>query len=148
MFKHILVPIDGGEHSDRAVASACDFAREAGARLTFYHAQPSFVGVYVSGEMMLNDPAIEAAFVARAKQQAEELLQRAAQAAARAGVAFETLTDECDRPHEGIIGAAQARACDLIFMASHGRRGVSALLLGSETQKVLTHCRVPVLVFR
>jgi nucleotide-binding universal stress UspA family protein len=75
-------------------------------------------------------------------------LRNAAQAAADAGVAAETLSSECASPYEGIIAAAENQACDLIFMASHGRRGASALLLGSETQKVLTHCRIPVLVYR
>ena len=58
------------------------------------------------------------------------------------------VTAACDTAHEGIIAAAEAHACDLIFMASHGRRGIGALLLGSETQKVLTHSKIPVLVHR
>jgi nucleotide-binding universal stress UspA family protein len=65
-----------------------------------------------------------------------------------AGVPCATRATETDAPHAGIIAAAESRRCDLIFMASHGRRGASALLLGSETQKVLTHCKIPVLVYR
>jgi len=63
-------------------------------------------------------------------------------------VVFEAITTECDEPDEGIIATAESCGCDLIFMASHGRRGARALMLGSETQKVLTHCKIPVLVTR
>lgn len=148
MFKNILVPIDGGDLSSQAVEAACDFAQGVGARLTFYHAKPTYIGGYVSGEMMMSDPRVEEAFVAQTNERAEALLARAAQAASRIGVGFETVSTASDLPHEGIIDAARSRGCDLIFMASHGRRGIGALLLGSETQKVLTHCGIPVLVYR
>ena len=69
-------------------------------------------------------------------------------AARDAGVAYDSLVVTSDRPHEAILDAAEARGCDLIFMASHGRRGISGFLLGSETNKVLTHSKVPVLVYR
>jgi len=148
MFKHLLVPIDGSELSAMAVKAACAFAAETGARITFYHAMPGLIPVYVSGDMIPNDPGIDAMFLASRDRQAEALVHAAETIAAAAGVAFDTIKEECDSPHEGIIDTATGRGCDLIFMASHGRRGMGALLLGSETQKVLTHCRIPVLVYR
>ena len=148
MFKNILVPIDGGELSDAAVKRACSFAREAGARLTFYHAKPGYYPAYVGGELVLADTVAEQAALSARDRRAEALLRVAARVAADADVACETLADESDSPYLGIVAAAEAGGCDLIFMASHGRRGASALLLGSETQKVLTHCKIPVLVYR
>lgn len=148
MFKHILVPVDGSELSKAAVVRACSFAREGGARLSFYYAKPAYFPSAIAGEALFDDAASYAAFSAAMDKLAETILRAAAQAASEAGVECETLSDECDSPHAGIIAAAEGQACDLIFMASHGRRGASALLLGSETQKVLTHCKIPVLVYR
>jgi len=148
MFKNILVPVDGSDLSNAAVKSACAFAREIAARLTFYYAKPGYFPAYVSGEVVIGDVGIDEAFFAAMDKQAETLLRNAAQAAADAGVAAETLSSEHDSAYQGIIAAAESKACDLIFMASHGRHGASALLLGSETQKVLTHCKIPVLVYR
>jgi len=148
MFKNILVPVDGSDLSNAAVIRACSFAREASARLTFYYAKPTYFPTAIAGEALYDDAASYDAFRAAMDKQAETILRAAAQAAADAGVAAETLSSECDSPHVGIIAAAEGQASDLIFMASHGRRGASALLLGSETQKVLTHCKIPVLVYR
>ncbi len=148
MFKNILVPVDGGELSDSAVAQACTFAREAGARLTFYYAKSAYFPTAVAGEMLFDNVATYETYRAAMDKQAEAILHRAAQTAAAEGGVAETLSSECDSPHEGIIAVAESKACDLIFMASHGRHGAGALLLGSETQKVLTHCKIPVLVFR
>ncbi len=148
MFKHILVPVDGGELSNSAVTRACSFAKEIGARLTFYHAKSAYFPTAIAGEALFDEMAAYDAFRATMNQRANMILSGASQAAAAVGVAAATLSSECDSPHEGIIAAAASEACDLIFMASHGRRGASALLLGSETQKVLTHCKTPVLVYR
>jgi len=148
MFKNILVPVDGSDLSNAAVKSACAFAREVAARLTFYYTKPGYFPAYISGEVVIGDVGVDEAFFAAMDKQAEAILRNAAQAAADAGVAAETLSSEHDAPYQGIIAAAESKACDLIFMASHGRHGASALLLGSETQKVLTHCKIPVLVYR
>lgn len=148
MFKKILVPIDGGEPSNAAIRAACAFAKESGARVIFYYAKPGYCPAYVSGEMVIGDFGIDEAFMAAMDKQAKALLAAAAQTASAMDVACETLSTECDTPYEGIIAAAEEQACDLIFMASHGRRGVSALLLGSETQRVLTHSKIPVLIYR
>ena len=138
MFKNILVPVDGSELSNAAVKRACAFAKEAGARLTFYYAKPDYFPAYISGEVVLGDAAVDEALFAAMEKQADVILRDAAQAASDAGVECETLSELCDSPHAGIIAAATRKACDLIFMASHGRRGASALLMGSETQKVLS----------
>jgi nucleotide-binding universal stress UspA family protein len=148
VFKNILVPVDGSELSSAAVRRACTFAIEAGARLTFYHAKPGYWPGYALGDVAIGDAYVDTAFLGALDKQAEDILAGAAQTASLAGVAFDTLSTDFDAPHEGIIAAAEDRGCDLIFMASHGRRGASALLLGSETQKVLTHCKIPVLVYR
>ncbi len=148
MFKTILVPVDGGELSNAAVVRACSFAGETGARLVFYFAKPVYFPSAIMGDALFDDMASYDAFRAAMDKQAETILSHASRAAADAGVASHTLSDECGTPHEGIVAAAESQACDLIFMASHGRRGASALLLGSETTKVLTHCKIPVLVYR
>ncbi len=148
MYKHILVPVDGGELTQKALAHACALAREAGARLTLYHAMPSAFPVFMGGESLVPDIGLDQDYRAAVERRAETVLDAAARTANEAGVAYETLRNDCDSPYEGIVAAAESRGCDLIVMASHGRRGASALLLGSETQKVLTHCTVPVLVYR
>lgn len=148
MYKHILVPVDGSEMSDAVVRAACEFARDAGARLTFYHAKPPYFPPVIAGEALFEDGTAYAAFRSGMDKQSQAILRGAMRTADAAGVACDILSEERDTPYQGIIAAAADKGCDLIFMASHGRRGMSALLLGSETQKVLTHCQVPVLVFR
>lgn len=147
MFKHLLVPTDGSSLSTNTVNKAIDFARETGARITFFFAKPEFpVSFY--GEGALIDPTTPAKFEEMATKQAEDILDACKGAAAAAGVSCDSLATTSDVPYEAIIEAAKLRGCDLVFMASHGRRGISALLLGSETQKVLTHSTIPVLVYR
>jgi nucleotide-binding universal stress UspA family protein len=148
MFRHILVPVEGSELSSGAAKRACAFAREVGARLTFYHAKPALLPALVSGEPVLGGMTAPEDLRAAWEGRAQAILEKAAQAAQDAGVSCATLSTESDSPYEGIIAAAESQGCDLIFMSSHGRRGASALLLGSETQKVLTHCKIPVLVYR
>jgi len=147
MFKHILVPTDGSALSTDTVQRAVAFAREAGARITFFYAKPDYPVAFY-GEGALIDPTTPEKFAAMAETQAGEILAAAQAIAAAAGVPSATASATSDIPYEAIIDAAAAGACDLIFMASHGRRGLSGLLLGSETQKVLTHSKVPVLVYR
>lgn len=147
MFKHLLVPTDGSELSDGAVERAVTFAREAGARITFFYAKPDFpVSFY--GEGALVNPTTPDKFAEMAEKQAQEILGKTVREAKASGVECDTVTAVCDTPYEAIIKVADERACDLIFMASHGRRGLTGLLLGSETQKVLTHSDIPVLVYR
>jgi nucleotide-binding universal stress UspA family protein len=148
MFKHLLVPVDGSELSQAALQQACSFAREAGARLTVYHAKPSYLPYGMATEGAFDLAGASEAYRTAMDKRDETILNRAKQAATEAGLAIDAISAECDEPYAGIVATAQSCSCDLIFMASHGRRGASALLLGSITQKVLTHCRIPVLVYR
>ncbi len=147
MFKHILVPTDGSALSDSTVARAVSFAKESGARITFFYAQPDFP-MPIYGEGALIDPATPEQFAKSAASEAEAILSKARGAAEASGVACDSDTAVNGVPYEAIIDAADRHGCDLIFMASHGRRGIAGLLLGSETQKVLTHSKTPVLVYR
>lgn len=147
MFKHILVPTDGSALSDSTVARAVSFAKETGARITFFYSQPDFP-MPIYGEGALIDPTTPEQFAKSAASEAEAILSKARGAAEAAGVACDSDTAVNEVPYEAIIDAADRHGCDLIFMASHGRRGISSLLLGSETNKVLTHSKIPVLVYR
>lgn len=147
MFKHILVPTDGSALSESTVARAVSFAREAGARIRFFYAQPDFP-MPIYGEGALIDPSTPEQFSRAAAAEAENILARAVDAAKAGGVDATGDTVVSEVPYEAIIEAAERAECDLIFMASHGRRGLSGFLLGSETQKVLTHSKIPVLVYR
>lgn len=147
MFRHILVPTDGSSLSQEAVGRAADLARETGARITLLHVRPQDPAVYL-GVGAIGSPHLGQELQARLDQAARDSLATAQVRVQAAGVSCEPVLLQGQRPWEGIIQAAQERGCDLILMASHGRRGVDALLLGSETQKVLTHSRIPVLVYR
>jgi nucleotide-binding universal stress UspA family protein len=147
MFKHILVPTDGSDLSRDTVSRAVTFAKEAGAKLTAFYAKPEYPVTYY-GEGVLIDPTTPEKFAELAEKQAQEVLSFATRLASENGVACTTLSATSDVPYEAIIDAANNNGCDLIFMASHGRRGISGMLLGSETHKVLTHSKIPVLVYR
>ncbi len=147
MFKHILVPTDGSALSTDTIKRAVAFAKEANAKITFFYAKPDYPVAFY-GEGALIDPSTPEKFAQMADKQAQEILDAAAQEAKAAGVSNATSSAVSDIPYEAIIDAASGAGCDLIFMASHGRRGISGMLLGSETQKVLTHSKTPVLVYR
>lgn len=147
MFKHILVPTDGSQLSTATVKRAVDFARETGARITFFYARPEYPVAFY-GEGALIDPTTPEKFAEMAEQQAREILGACEREAQAAGVPCAALAVTSDIPYEAIIAGARQTDCDLIFMASHGRRGLGGLLLGSETQKVLTHSTIPVLIYR
>ena len=100
------------------------------------------------GDGALIDPTTPEEFGKLTRVIAERNLKAAGEICAAAGVTTTTVTETSDVPYEVIISTAEQKACDLIFMASHGRRGITSLLLGSETQKVLTHSKIPVLVYR
>lgn len=147
MFKHILVPTDGSQLSGDTAKRAIEFARETSARITFFFAKPDYPVAFY-GEGALIDPTTPDKFAEMAEQQAREILMAHEASAKAAGVSCASVTSISDIPYEAIIAAAEKVGADLIFMASHGRRGISGLLLGSETQKVLTHSKIPVLVYR
>ena len=147
MFKHLLVPTDGSQLSSDTVKRAIAFARETRAKVTFFFAKPDYPVAFY-GEGALIDPTTPDKFAELADQQAKEILAAHEAAAKAEGVASASMSSVSDTPYEAIIAAAEESGADLIFMASHGRRGISGLLLGSETQKVLTHSKIPVLVYR
>ncbi len=147
MFKHILVPTDGSPLSYDTARRAVGFARETGAKITFFFAEPDYPVAFY-GEGALIDPTTPEKFAEIAEQQARDILGKAEALARDAGVECASTAQVSDVPYQAIIDAANKAGCDLIFMASHGRRGISGLLLGSETQKVLTHSTIPVLVYR
>jgi nucleotide-binding universal stress UspA family protein len=145
MYKHILIPTDGTELSRMAVKQGMALAKSLGAKVTVLTTFPTFHFVAVDPVLITATPAT---FRKDCEAAAERYLSAAADAAAAAGVACEGVHLEHDHPYEAIIDTAGARGCDLIFMASHGRKGVAAFVLGSETTKVLTHSKIPVLVCR
>jgi len=147
MFKHLLVPSDGSPLSQEAVRQAVRFAKEAGARITAFYAKPHApMPQYVEGIQI--DRALQEQYETIAEEQAQRILGYVEGLCRDSGVACTVAKSTNDSPYEAIIEAATANGCDLIFMASHGRRGISGFLLGSETNKVLTHSKIPVLVFR
>jgi nucleotide-binding universal stress UspA family protein len=145
MFKNILVPTDGSDLAAKAVEQAVLFAKEIGAKITAVTVTEPFHSLSVAPSQLEYTP-IE--YKRHAEDFAEKMLGMVSAAAKSAGVVCETLHVEHEHIYQAIIDAASARKCDLIVMASHGRRGVSAVVLGSETVKVLTHSKIPVLVYR
>jgi nucleotide-binding universal stress UspA family protein len=147
MFKHLLLPTDGSPLSLRAAKAAVRFARANGARITAFHAMPLY-HPDISGDYIPAGFVSLAEFTRQAGVRADKCLGQVKQLAGAAKVRCATVRASSDAPYAAIIQAAKANRCDLVFMASHGRRGIAGLLLGSETNKVLTHCKLPVLVYR
>jgi nucleotide-binding universal stress UspA family protein len=147
MFKHILIPTDGSEVAAKAIDAGVALAKEIGARITgFYAEEPRPMHLHVNGYQVEQDLAAE--LDRRSRDFAERSVARIAQAAGAAGVPFAGRIVKAGKPYEAIIQAAEKAECDVIFMASHGHRGLNGLLLGSVTNAVLTHSKIPVLVFR
>ena len=144
MFKRILVPTDGSDITSKAVDTAIGVTKALGARLYTISVKEPFPYSAIS-EMQPTPPQ---EFFDAQERIAATRVQGVREASAAAGITCEAHTVEALHPWEAIIDHAKRMECDLLVMASHGRRGVSALLLGSETQKVLTHSKVPVLVVR
>lgn len=146
-YSHLLVPSDGSELSQRAIAHAVSLASRLGARITFLHVQPH-VPLPVGGLGEALEPRLLEALMAASLKESDRILQAATSVAETAGVPARCERVPGDLPHRGILATAQRLGCDLIVMASHGRRGLSGLLLGSETQRVLVEAPCPVLVHR
>lgn len=146
MYRKILLPTNGSALCESAVKKGIDFARFVGASVVGFHAIPA-TSYLIYTEAGPSDVLAEQ-FEKDAMARGEKLVEAVQSQAQAAGVDCDTLLLTNDHPWEAIIEAANTKGCDLIFMASHGRRGLSALLLGSETARVLTHTSVPVLVYR
>ena len=147
MYKHILIPTDGSKLSEKAIAAGIEFARSVHARVTGFTAVPEYQ-VPSEVELMSGHGISPTDYERDAKKLAEIALQPIAERARAAGVDYDAEFTQSDHPHEAIVRAALRHGCDLIFMASHGRRGISALIHPSETQGVLTHSMIPALVYR
>ncbi|HVL09165.1 MAG TPA: universal stress protein [Burkholderiaceae bacterium] len=145
MLRHILVATDGSSLSTHAVRKAVTLASKLGARMTALHVTPPFHVLTFVPEQLEDT---EAQYLEHARNRAATILADVTEAARAADVPCEVVTLAHEHPYEAIISTAQAKDCDMIAMASHGRRGIQATIIGSETQKVLTHSKLPVLVFR
>ncbi len=145
MFKHILLPTDGSDLSRKAVLYGVQLAKECKCRVTGLTLVEPYHVAAMDAVLVTVD---EGEYEAESRRMAERALEQVSMAADAAGVPCDTIHEVHEHPYRAIIDAAHAKACDLIVMASHGRRGIAALLLGSETVKVLTHSTIPVLVYR
>lgn len=145
LYTHLLVPTDGSAVAAKAFQAAVTFAAESGAKVTGYYAIEDMnmhhVGAHLTKELIDE-------FERRAHEAAEQHVEEIGKVAKAAGVQFDSIVSKVTRPHEGIIEAAKKCGADIIFMASHGHRGLTSLVVGSVTQKVLSHSTIPVLVFR
>lgn len=145
MFKTILVPTDGSELAEKAVLAAVDFAKACGGKIIGLAVAQSYPYSPLAEPTFLPDPAV---FEKGMLEIAENHVARVKAAALKAGVPCETLASLSLDPASEIIETASKHGCDIVFMASHGQRGIQRLILGSVTQKVLARSTVPVLVFR
>lgn len=148
MFKHILLPTDGSKLFDRAVQRGIELANALGARVTSVHVIPEFRMMADESFVLPTSAELKRRYDQQAKARPEKMLDNIGERAKAAGVKYERVAVSGDVPYEHIIETAQKRKCDLIMTASHGRRGISGSPLGSETAKVLTHSKIPVLVVR
>jgi len=145
MYTNILIPTDGSELAGKAVQHGIALAKRIGAKATALIVLPPF-HIFTTDAQMIEDTPAQ--YQARMQKHAENILGAVARVAQAAGVACEMIHVEHENPYRAIIDTAGSEGCDLIVMASHGRHGISAIVLGSETVKVLTHSKIPVLVHR
>ena len=140
MFKHILISTDGSPVSSKAAKAGIALALRLGAKVTAYCALDEWQPIYVEG-YSFNQEELDG-FDKRSREAAQKRVDAIGRMAKAAGVPFTSVVAKALTPYEGIIAAAKKRKCDVIFMASHGRRGLSKLIMGSVTQKVLAHSRI------
>jgi nucleotide-binding universal stress UspA family protein len=145
MYGHMLIPTDGSDLSNKAIRHGLALAKAANGRVTAITVSSPFHTFAVEPAMVSDTPE---SYAKRVAETTAKYLGVVKDAAASAGIACDAIHVEHAHPYEAIIDTAKKKGCDLIVMASHGRRGVSAIVLGSETVKVLTHSTIPVLVYR
>jgi len=147
MFKHILVPTDGSSLSERTAQQAIKVAKALGAKITAVHVMGGYDIMLANEYLGTPDiPDLRQRFAQEMAAQAKQILSPVKKAAVEAGVECDTVVATSDSIYEMIMKQAGQSGCDLIMMASHGKKGLNGVLLGSETQKVLTHSKIPVLV--
>lgn len=147
MFKHILIPTDNSPLSKKAIKAAVAFAKVQHAKITGFYASERYE-IVAYGEYFPSDLVSRVEWDKQAQKTAEKFLSVIEKEAKAAGVTCNTYHLSALAPWEGIIEAAKKKKCDLIFMASHGRTGLSGLLLGNQAAKVLAHSSIPVLVYK
>jgi nucleotide-binding universal stress UspA family protein len=147
-YRHILVPTDGSKLSERAVRTAAQLARVLGSRLTAIYVVPEGVPTLFGGDKLYGSGVLGRRYKEMMRSQATRALAVVERHAGTAGIACASVRSIAPQPWLAILRAAAANRCDLIVMASHGREGLPALALGSQTTKVLAHSRIPVLVCR
>ncbi|HYD61232.1 MAG TPA: universal stress protein [Noviherbaspirillum sp.] len=145
MFKTILVPTDGSPLSDRAINAAVEFAKETGGSLVGLSVAEPYPFSPLSGNTFSDD---RMRYEDKARDIAKEYVRKIAAAANVLGVPCKTVVAQSFSPSDEIVATAERLACDAIFMATHGRKGLNRLFVGSETQKVLVNTTIPVMVFR
>ncbi len=149
MFKHILFPTDGSPHSGAALTKAAMLAKLLGSKLTAMHVTGAYHPVYESeGFLMPEMKMLRKRFDEEETARATKILDEVKKLAGGIGAACDSVIVTSDVPYRAIIEQAGKSGCDMIVMASHGRKGLDAVLMGSVTQQVLTHSKVPVLVCR
>ena len=146
MFKHILIPTDGSPVSNKAAKAGIALAHALRAKVTAYSALEELQFTYAEG-FTFDQKTIDG-YEQGARKAGQKSVDAIGKMAKAAGVSFASVVTKAYAPYEGIINAARKQKCDVIFMASHGRRGFSKLIMGSVTQKVLTHSKIPVVVYR
>jgi len=142
MYRHILIPTDGSELAEHGVAHGLALAKSLAAKISVIFVVEPF------SELTGRFLEVVATYAELRREQAASVLSSAANAAKEAGLSCELIQVEHEQPHQAIIAAAEEKGCDLIVMSSHGRSGLSKLLMGSVTNKVLAHTKTPVLVCR
>ena len=147
MFKHILIATDGSPLANKAAKAGIALASALGVKVTAYCALEMLQSIYYADGYAFDQAMIDG-FEEGARKAGQKHVDAIGKMAKAAGVPCASLVTNVVSAYEGIIDAAKKRKCDVIFMASHGRRGLSKLMMGSVTQKVLTHSRIPVVVYR
>ena len=148
MFKHILLPTDGSKLADRAIIHGMNLAKALGAKVTLLSVVPEFRMIADESFVMPMSMQAKQRYEKEATVLAEKKLAAISVRVSKAGLQCASVVVSSDLPYQQIIEVARKRKCDVVVMASHGRRGLTGLLLGSETTKVLTHSKIPVLVVR
>ena len=148
MYKHILLPTDGSKLSMKAIKQGVQLAKSLRAKVTAINVMPEYEMVMDETFVTPDIGSFQQQFDAESKKRAKKILERVKTEAAAAKVACEGVAVVSRAPYDAIIRQAKKSRCDLVVMASHGRKGLSSVLLGSETSKVLTHSKIPVLVVR